>query len=308
MELSKLNTLMNDHSLSIDDLHDLIKLYFDSEYRLPNDSTFIFAKLWQLENILRDLVYLELRSYSNDWINLINNVISGNDSNKKRDPKESDKKLGYMSTTQNNPLSYKSLGELWKVIINKTLWNDIFQYYFPPKNILETKLNELYVIRNRIGHSRKPHDDDVDRVNQFLKDIDNKIWEFITSYHEYRSQSIEDFDVNLFLDIANLPTQIIELYVGSNSILGRNQYSRLNITFDASVRPWVREKIEKLQGQGVIYHVTFTGMFMKNFISYEKILEQTDGLHDKCLHILLPNRDDLVRSIELTFSYSGNLL
>jgi len=134
-----------------------------------------YARLWQLETWLRQMVYIELRALAgDDWASRIQGA---------EKPKEADKFLTHMPTPEENPLSYAQLSELRRIISDD--WR-LFEPFLPPNNIWEAKLEEVAQVRHRVAHFRTGHRDDLQRVTQLLRDIDQGFWRFCTSYNHPR--------------------------------------------------------------------------------------------------------------------------
>lgn len=132
----------------------------------------LYARLWQLEKWLREMVYIELKAKKGkNWFNL----------NKIRNAYDEDKSLTHIPTTDDNPLSYITFPELLKIISNN--WG-LFTSYLPPKNIWDAKLIEVIHIRNRVAHFRSTNEYDVDRILQFMRDLDKGFWKFCTDYND----------------------------------------------------------------------------------------------------------------------------
>jgi len=127
-------------------------------YSIPADSLRIYARLWELETWLREMVYVELKSsHGTGWAANLKPV---------GDKLLRDKRLIHMATPQRGPLGYLTLGELWEVMSSATNWS-LFQCYFPPKHLVEARLTtELLQIRNRVAHCRTPHTDDLELIRK----------------------------------------------------------------------------------------------------------------------------------------------
>ena len=133
----------------------------------------IYRLLWQLEQWLRRLVYVELKALRGDaWDSKIVNA---------ERPREKDKRLSHMPIVEENLLSYTQLSELCRIITDD--WR-LFEHFLPPNSIWEAKLEEVAQIRHRVAHFRSVHHDDFDRVVRLLKDIDKGFWRFCTSYND----------------------------------------------------------------------------------------------------------------------------
>jgi hypothetical protein len=55
---------------------------------------------------------------------------------------------------------------------------------FTPTTIWEAKLEEVSQIRHRVAHFRRGHRDDLQRVLQLMRDLDQGFWRFCTSYND----------------------------------------------------------------------------------------------------------------------------
>ena len=144
---------------------------------VPTAAIRLFKLVWQLENWLRTIVYVELRAERVDWEEPIKTQLV----NKKWPPYTvaTDKKLHHMATHHQVNLSYLSFSELWSIIDNN--WS-FFEPYFPIQTNTRTKIEEFKTIRNRVAHFREPHTDDESRLELFLKDMDKGLRNFCYRY------------------------------------------------------------------------------------------------------------------------------
>jgi hypothetical protein len=262
-------------------------------YGVSAQGVSIYARLWQLETWLREMVYVELKSARGaDWAASLKPV---------DDKLLKDKRLIHMATPQRGPLGYLTLGELWEVISSATNW-PLFQCYFPPKHLVEAKLTtELLQIRHRVAHCRTPHTDDLARVEQFLRDIDQSFWKFTTSYNDEHQITPSNSDpvAAVFIDYDQYPW--VEVESNTWTRLGRKQMdARYTITVALTVRPWVDKS--SLQSPiapnpGVLYDINFQALGPSS-LNYEEILGRTKRLHDRCIHLVL---DEVGQSVRLTF-------
>jgi hypothetical protein len=135
-------------------------------------SLILYARLWQLERWLREMVYVELKVKKGaSWINF----------NKTKRTYEADKELTHIPTADQNPLNYTTFSDLTKLIGNN--W-DLFSTYLPPQVNWNVKIEEIVHIRNRVAHFRQGHSDDLDRLIQLMRDIDLGFWKFCTDYND----------------------------------------------------------------------------------------------------------------------------
>ncbi len=144
---------------------------------VPAAAEKLFRMCWQLENWLRLIVYVELRAHRIDWEVPIQTKV--------RDwpPRSlaSDKRLHHMATSHEASLSYLTFGQLWDVISSDDTW-ELFAPYFPPKENVAVKIDEIRTIRNRTAHFREPHSRDAARLGLFLGDMEPGIRRFCNRY------------------------------------------------------------------------------------------------------------------------------
>lgn len=262
------------------------------KYNPPSDSILIYARLWELETWLREMVYVELKSCRGAaWNDCIKRVA---------DKITKDKRLVHMLTPERGPLSYLTLGELWEVMSSSSNW-PMFEAYFPPKNLIEAKLTtELMQIRHRVAHFRIPHSDDLIRVEQFLRDIDQSFWKFTTSYNHELPITPSDIDsvAAAFLDYDQYPW--VEVKTNTWARLGRKELNAIyTITVALTVRPWVvKSSVQEAiaPNPGILYDINFQALDT-GLLDYEGILKRTKSLHDRCIHIVL---DQVGHSLRIT--------
>ncbi len=271
-------------------IDDSVKI-FEATYGVPGNSLRIYARLWELETWLREMVYVELKSDRGaNWRTGLKSV---------EDKIKQDKRLIHMETPERGPLSYMTFGELWEIISGN--WS-LFEIYFPPKHLIEARITtELMQIRHRVAHCRTPHKDDLARVEQFAKDLDQSFWRFTTSYNEEHPIIPADSDpVSVaFIDDDQYPW----CNVGDNqwTRLGRKDlHARYTINVAWTIRPWVNKSLKApiAPNPGVLYDVNLQALDGAS-LDYEQILSQTGSFHDRCIHIVL---DSCAHSLRLTFS------
>ncbi len=265
---------------------------FAERLQLPPDSLRVYARLWQLETWLREMVYVELKSASGPtWADGLEGF---------KNSKEKDKRLIHMATPQESPLAYKTLGELCDIMKDHRNWA-LFETYFPPKSLVEAKLMELFQVRHRVAHFRRPHRDDLGRVEQFLRDIDQPFWRFTTSYNRNYpiTPASTDLVAERFIEDDQYPW--MEVSTQTWTRLGRKDLrARFWLTIERTIRPWVdKASLGNPIGPapGVLYDIEFRALD-QGMIDYDRVLSRTKHLHHRCVHIILNNPCNLLR---LTF-------
>jgi hypothetical protein len=244
-----------------------------------SDNTFeAFLRLYQLETWTREMVYLELKAYYGlDWWNEAENALR-----RARIPPHlteryvaRDKRHPHISTPENDPLWFISFDSLLKVIFDPKHWK-LFESYFTTKRLLRMRLEEILPIRNRVAHCRSLHAYDVDRLNQFIRDFDQGLWRFCTSYG----------------DLYQFTKALAKNDVYSYFVAAKKE----NLNLFYSVRPYVRDRKPKVQlGPDFIYDFTINTRYPTRYFDYERILKFTRSLHRFVLHIMLDGSQHTLR-------------
>lgn len=130
---------------------------------MPPLASALYGRWWQLEAWLRSLLYVELRAArGSNWADVLSRA------SERRQQGEGD--FHYMATPDaQNRLAYADASALFQITLDH--W-DLFADYFPAKTVWTGRIEELKAIRNRIGHCRRPHTDDLIRLEQTLRDLD----------------------------------------------------------------------------------------------------------------------------------------
>jgi hypothetical protein len=132
---------------------------------VSSEAMAVFARWWQLESWLRLLLYLELRAErGNSWSDVL--------PNKAPHMAERDAENAYMpSVDATNLLAYLDAGELFGLLTRDEVW-PLVEYALPPVSRWQGQAETLRAVRNRIAHLRRPHPDDLGRLEQTLRDLE----------------------------------------------------------------------------------------------------------------------------------------
>lgn len=250
---------------------------------LPKRVLHTYARLWQLETWLRRMVYVELRAAKgNAWLS----ELCG-DSHRQRDLS-----LTHMPTPERDLLSYMQLPSLCKVIEKN--W-ELFGCYLPPKSIWMGKLEEIIQIRHRVAHFRKGHVDDLNRVRQFLRDIDHGAWVFCTSYNN----TMPLFPKNKYLVTAHFYDYESGNLRKDDSmhwiLFGyQNPSARLDLEIEMSRRPWVTTPYSDADARGYVYHVLVRAR-RGSLLDYRQLLRGMEDYHDRVIHFCLESYAHTIR-------------
>lgn len=247
---------------------------------VSDDTLKAFLRLYQLETWIREMVYLELKSYYGmNWLAEVEAVLRRAKLNITLASKYAakDKKHQHISTAENDLLWYMSFDSLLKIIYDKKMWR-LFASYFTTKKVFRVRFEEILPIRNRVAHCRALHSYDVDRLSQFLRDFDQGFWRFLSSYgDEYAF--VNKLENNTVVQHFKA-TQEADLYI------------------NYSVRPYVKRAPNPQLGPGFNYDITISTRYRERYFQYDRILKGTRSWHKYVLHILM---DSFQHSVRVTF-------
>ena len=256
---------------------------FDETNEVPERALRIYARLWQFETWLRQMVYVELRALKgDDW----SAEIKGN-----AKAFAGDKYLKHMPTPEMHALSLSPLSQLTGLV--KANWN-CFEPYLPPQDLWNAKLSEISQIRHRCAHFRSGHADDYSRLRQFLRDIDRGFWTFCTSYNNaypVLPQSCDAVTEN-YLHLDPIPFSEVEPHHWAQvGHVDRSPVIGMNVRVQR--RPWANS-VAKADGEaGYLYDIT---LFANDRIfDYPKLLEATKHLHPHFVHVILDGHEGSIR-------------
>ena len=141
---------------------------------MPPSASALYGRWWQLETWLRSLVYVELRAaYGPEWASRL-----PKHSEKRR---QGDEAFRYMATPDAQALlAYTDAAGLFEII--DANW-PIFEDALLERAVWAGRTVELRNIRNRIGHCRRPHADDLSRIEQTLRDLEGGAFRAASSFN-----------------------------------------------------------------------------------------------------------------------------
>jgi hypothetical protein len=144
---------------------------------VPALASAVHARWWQLETWLRSLVYVELRAaYGNEWLEIVGKTAIRRS--------ETERQFEHMASTDANlTLTHVDVHELFEMIGKD--WH-LFERALIDKQIWDGRVRELKQIRHRIAHCRRPHHDDLPRIEQTLRDLEKGAFRSLASYNDER--------------------------------------------------------------------------------------------------------------------------
>lgn len=195
----------------------------------------LYGRMCQLERWLRQMVYLELRArFGIEWTEEVRSEFR----------RQQDLSITYMpNTDQKDPLAYVDLSYLFNLT---TKHSELFEKIIPPTLSSGVRHDEILRIRHRVAHFRAPHQDDIDRVRQYLRDMEQGSFISVASFNQ-RHRVAENSQSPLASCIFDPNTSFGYLvqHAANNKGLG--------ISLETSRRPWRSESIQP-NGQGTLWH------------------------------------------------------
>ena len=225
----------------------------------------LYARWWQLETWLRELTYVELRALLGiDWASAVRAATG-------RQAK--DAAFTHMSGPDNeNPLAYLDYSQLLDVI--RGHWSEI-GYALLPERAWQGRQDELQQIRHRIGHLRKPHPDDLGRLEQTLRDLERGTFVALASYND-----MEVPDGEKHRD------PVTDGWIRRKHPTARRLIDHARRNYDTrllvrvSRRPWAQLPEDLSHAPGILWHA--------DFLLRDRALDAADLWHDTAINGLRP--------------------
>lgn len=152
---------------------------------MPAMATALYGRWWQLETWLRSLVYVELRSaFGPNWVDQLPGT------SEQRQQRE--QAIPYMATPDAQAqLAYADVSALFSIIDKHWL---LFEGSLLTKGVWTGRVEGLLHIRNRIGRCRRPHVDDLSRLEQTLRDLEVGAFRALSSFNHqmHAPRELED--------------------------------------------------------------------------------------------------------------------
>lgn len=229
------------------------------------ESLALYARWWQLETWLRELAYVELRAcHGVLWIEKAKTGFSR---------QTQDAAFTHMTGADNhNPLAYLDYSQLLEAM---TGYWDLFGYALLEQRSWDGRQDELKRIRHRIGHLRKPHPDDLGRLEQTLRDLERGTFIALASYNrrwEVDPQERGGTVANGWLREQHIDAQRLVRHA-------ELQYDT-RLLIRASRRPWTAWPSDLDNAAGVLWHV--------DFLMHERTVDARALWHDSALNAARP--------------------
>jgi hypothetical protein len=210
---------------------------------MPGAALASYARWWQLEAWLRELVYVELRAlYGQHWQAAVKASL---------DRQVADQAFTHMAAADTqNPLAYLDYSQLASIIAGH--WPQL-EPSLITKASWDGRQEDLKRIRHRIGHVRRPHTDDLNRLEQTLRDLERGAFIALASYNR-----------RTMPDSTHHKGAVTDGWIRGRHEVARRLIDHAERQYDtrlvvrASRRPWCPRIPADLDGaEGVLWHADF---------------------------------------------------
>lgn len=225
---------------------------------MPSPALAFFARWWQLETWLRQLAYLELRAaMGHRWTDPLSPT------SRRRASK--DRENEYMASPDRDaPLAYLDSAQLLDLIESEEVW-PLLEASLLPKKRWQGMVDELRSLRNRNAHMRRPHPDDLPRIEQALRNLEPGARKAMEAFNRQHPMDAD-------LDDPLAAAWVRGDHADAKRLLrhAERQYG-VDFSLSYSARPWARApKDEAISGtRGLLVHASWT-MHDGRFLSPRK--------------------------------------
>ncbi len=214
------------------------------EAGVPSEGLGVFARWWQLEDWLRLLLHIELRaSRGTTWAEAL--------TSKGPNLAERDTENAYMSSPDStNLLAYLDAGELFDLLGSDDVW-PLVEYALLKRKRWDGLVDELRSIRNRIAHLRRPHRDDLARVEQALRNLEPGARSAMEAFNRRHRVPADPLD-----DLAR--AWVLGQHEDARRLL-RHAEQQYDTAFQISysLRPWALTSRESTRRAGTMIHASW---------------------------------------------------
>lgn len=248
---------------------------------MPQASVAIFARWWQLETWLRELAYVELRSlYGSSWESAAAAAMGR---------QSQDAKFPHMASVDgDNPLAYLDYSQLLQLIEDHDAQ---LRYALLEPGTWNSRQDELKRIRHRIGHMRRPHRDDLSRLEQTLRDLERGAFIACASYNRRRTPDPKQHRDPITVG------WIARQHGGARRLIEHaDTIYDVSFALLTSRRPWATYPAELENAPGILWHAVFH--LRRSEIDLKKLWREAHGISPLIVHLIA----DYPGHVEFTFS------
>lgn len=209
---------------------------------MPPTPLNVYARWWQLETYLREMVYTELRAaYGLGWLEHLGQRTTVRAAR--------DRVNAYMASADSEELlTYADVTGLFDLIASE---RRLFDPLLPPQSRWQGYAEELAAIRNRIAHCRRPHPDDLGRVEQALRNLEPGARSFYSAYCDASPISPKSGDPLARAWVAQRHDAAARL------VEHRRRKYGVQFRLEYSVRPWAPKSADRNSpsaAEGILWH------------------------------------------------------
>jgi hypothetical protein len=210
---------------------------------VPGEALVLYGRWWQLETYLREVVYTELRAcHGAAWIEQLG---QGATSRAQRDELNA-----YMASADaGDALAYLDVSRLFELISRR--W-ELFEPVLIPKVRWDGLMDEMRQVRHRVAHCRRPHPDDIQRLELALRTLEHGARNFYGAYTTTHAA------VKLGRD------PVVRAWGAGKHPAAQRLLKHAERQYDVrmrlswSRRPWAHRKAGKVTGEsGLLWHVNW---------------------------------------------------
>jgi hypothetical protein len=210
---------------------------------MEDTSAALYGRWWQLECWLRSLAYVELRAlHGTRWIDAVKAA------NLRL---EQDAVYTHMAgPDSDNPLAYLDYSQIIELI--ERFWDQIGYALFERASWQGRQI-ELKRIRHRIGHMRRPHADDLSRLEQVLRDLEGGTFTALSTYNNRRAP-----DAHKHGDAVTRGWILGEHEDARRLVAHADRQYETRVRVSFSARAWAERAAASIAGTpGYLWHVDF---------------------------------------------------
>jgi hypothetical protein len=240
--------------------------------RVQAEALPVYARWWQLETWLRTLVRIELcAAKGSAW--------AGNEAKK---AVERELRDDYMASPDSEDyLSQLTTGKLLEIVDNNY---QLFESsLFRNRERWRLRAQEANAIRRRIAHCRRPHSDDLARLEQLLRDLEPGARRAVNAYNDIRTpdEGLNDQVIRDWVKLERLDAKRLVPHGWDNKGIG--------FRLEYSIRPWAKwaRSGARISGRpGAIWHMSVS--LRERYLPIEEywLDDYVQRVADQVLHVL----------------------
>lgn len=241
---------------------------------VPPIALAVHGRWWQLETYLREVAYTELRAaFGGSWAEHVGGAATTR--------AERDQINAYMASADADELlAYADASVLFALLESK--W-ELFEPVLLPQVRWDGLVDELLSIRNRSAHCRRPHRDDLARLEQSLRNLEPGAREFYRSYTQVQrlQPGEEDPVVDAWLGKSHPSAERLVDHC-------QEQYD-VSFRLDISTRPWGPsiEDVQPITGTaGILWHADWI-LGSEEIWPSDLWKELNKGVRELLVHLLI---------------------